>query len=378
MKKYQLYFIVFLILGVVIACERDDNEPAASNRVISRLYVSTSDYDGSGTQYDNLFVIDPVDSSAFPEEKRDSIIGVVSGVKGGNFVHFTPFGGVIFQGSQNSSSFLDTAVQVLAVSIRGTVDPSSGRIPNRRFDGVRGLFYTIVNEGVSNSYDFLVMLNSSKLSNARGTRDSMFVVERPRAQRTYSVPRFYMPLDYNPWGINISDRDVYVSSFSNAAKPESPNGIIVYKNLTSKFVANSPDSLLSNYARFDLKISGARRIRGISYSKVKDLMVVTDVGVDETDSEGKIFVFENFSNHTASSTIAPDRVITSSSLRLPLDIAIDTREEGKYLYVADAGSKRVLRFNITDSGQVTPNASVGLFGRTPVSLSLDARSGVLF
>lgn len=378
MKKYPLYFIFFIVLGVFLACERDDDEPQAPGRVISRLYVSTSDYDGSGTQYDNLFVIDPVDSTAFPEENRDSITGVVSGAKGGSFIHFTPFGGIIFQGSQNTAPFIDTAVQVLTVSEKGIINPNYGRIPNRRFDGVRGLFYTIVNEGTSNSYDYLVMLNSSKLSNAKGTRDSLFVIERPKAQRNFTVPRFYMPLDYNPWGIYISDRDVYVTSFSNATKAESPNGIIVYKNLTSKFVANTKDSLLSNELRFDLTIAGARRIRGISYSKVKDLMVVTDVGVSESDTEGRILIFENFSKYTSASTISPDRVITSTSLRVPLDVAIDPRENGRFLYVADSGSKQILRFNISDSGAVTPNASVGLFGRTPVSLSLDARSNVLF
>lgn len=377
MKKFPLFLIILCVLLGFWACERDDDEPAGANRVISRLYVSTSDYDGTGTRFNNVFVIDPADSSAFPAENRDSILGITSAAKGGRFIHFTPFGGVIFQGSQNDPSYRDTTVQVMSVNEKGGISPDYGRIPNRRFDGVRGLFYTNVNEGTA-SFEFLLMLNSSVLSNPKGTIDSLFVIERPKSQRNYSVPRFYMPLDYNPWGIWISDTDVFISSFTEASKPNSPNGIIVYKNLTSRLISSNPDTLLKDYARFDLEISGARRIRGLSYSKAKDIMVVSDVDPQVGGTEGRILVFLNFSTLNTSQTITPDRVITSSSLQTPMDVAIDTRAEGKYIYVADAGSKRVLRFNIEDDGKVDPNASVGLFGRTPVSLSLDARSGVLF
>jgi len=367
MKQLSLLFVFLCIVGGFSACMRDDDEPAVIRRDISRLYVSTSDYNGnSGNNFHNVFVLDPADSSVFPPANRDSIYQFTSAAKGGSFINFSPFsGGLLFQGSQNSPVYVDTAVQIMNVSNTGVLR-NIGRLGTRKFNDVRGLAYTIVNEG-NLSDDYLLVLNT----------DTMFVVDRPTSKGSSSLvkARYHMPLNYNPWGINISNRDVFVSSYANEERPEAINGVVVYKDLTSKFVSNSPDSLLSGYARFDLTISDVENVRGLSYSKEKDLLVVTDFSGAGNNSVGRILFFEKFSQYTSSQTIVPNRVIKSSLLKQPLDVAIDTRSTGRFIYVADPIAKRVFRFNITDDGvNVEPNAQIDLFGRTPVSVSLDARS----
>lgn len=367
MKKLPLFLIVVCMISSFLACQRDDDEPSASSRAISRLYVSTSDYDGSSgsNNFYNVFVIDPADSSNFAPERATSIYQFTSSARGGRFIHYSPFsGGLVFQGSKNDPVYIDTAVQIISVSNTGVLK-NTGRLGNRDFNDVKGLAYTVVNSG-NFSESYLLMLNA----------DTLAVVDRPVSKGSSRLvkPRYHMPLDYSPWGINITDRDVFVSSFSKVSTPNSFNGIVVYKDLTSKFLNNSPDSLLTGYNRFNLTISDAKNIRGISYSKSKDLLVVTDFEGEGIASKGRILFFEEFSKHTATATLVPSRIVNSSALKQPTDIAIDTRADGKYIYIADPIARRVFRFLIADQGDVTPNGEINLLGRSPVSVSLDARA----
>lgn len=362
MKKFPLLILVFSVICSFVACERDDDEPEALRRQISRLYVSTSDYDpNAGVNFYNVYVIDPADSSAFPPENVDSISGFRSAAKGGKFIHYTPFNnGLVFQGSQNDALDIDTAVQVMQVSNTGVVS-SRAKLATRKFNDTRGLFYTVVNEG-NLSEDYLVVLNT----------DTLFAVNRPSSRGTYTVPNFYMPIDYYGWGLNINERDLFVSTYTSVGKPNSFNGIVVYKNFTSQFITNS-DSLLTSNSRIDLRISGAGQVRGISYSKEKDLLVVVDYSGTSPNYQGRVLFFDNFSSNTTSGSITPDRIIVSPELKQPQSIAIDTRVDAKYLYVADVFQKKIYRYFITDNGTVSPNQTIGVFNKTPYSISLDAR-----
>ena len=90
-------------------------------------------------------------------------------------------------------------------------------------------------------------------------------------------------------------------------------------------------------------------------------------------SKGRILFFEGFSTYTTNEEITPTRIITSAVLKQPMDVAIDSRTDGKYIYVADPIAKRVFRFLIDDVGDKEPNISLNLNGRSPQSISLDAR-----
>ena len=365
MRKYLLlYFIPALLIGV-ISCQRDDDEPPARElKAFSRLYISTSDYQaGASTSLNNVWVIDSVDQATLP--KKDTIYSYESAAKGGRTIHYSANGGLIFHGSINTPGTSDTAVQVLSVNLKGNIG-YKGKIANRRYDNIRGLFYTVVNNGLL-SEDYLLALNKSN----RDEFGNLFVFNRPQNSGSFRIPSFRIPLDYVPWGVTVSDKDVYV------VKTGAEGGIVAYKELTQSFITKK-DTLLNVDPNFTLTIKGSSNLRGISYSKVKDVLVMTDYSIEgNTIQDGRILIFDNFSSHATSKEISPTRIIqgVNSKLVQPMDIAIDPRVEGKYIYVADPGegAKKVYRFSITDEGDIAPNAEFSIKGRTPQSISLDAR-----
>ena len=365
MKKFFLYICPLLIVLGFVACERDDDEPIRERKVITRLYVSTEDYDGGGaSSFYNVWAVDEVDSTDFSEV--GSVYTFTSSAKGGSFIHFSPFSGLLFQGSINSSVYLDTAVQVMTVSDVGVLR-NVGQVATRRLDNTLGLYYTVVNSG-NLSDDFLLTLNSSDTSGA-----NLFAFARPRNSGRYAKPRFTMNLDFIPWGIEVNNADAYITSVGNSAGSTGESKVVVYKDYTSKLIANTPDSVITDITRYDLEVVGAQNLRGISYSANKDLLVLTDYSGAGSGSVGRILLFEEFSKNTASGEITPTRIITSPVLKQPLDVAVDTRATGKYLFVADPVARRVFRFGIDDSGVKEPSATLDLNNRAPRSVSLDAR-----
>lgn len=361
-RKILFHFIAVLLLGFV-SCERDDNEPPKREQNgISRLYVSTSDYDsGAASPLENIWTVDSADTdnpSSYIKDWR-------SPAKGGRNIHFTPLnGGMIFQSSMNAAGLNDTAIHVLTVSEKGVVS-ASGKLANRRFDNVRGLAYTVVNSGVNASSDFLLALN-------KGVADefgNLFVFYNPKSSGSFKEPTFRMPLNFIPWGIYIDEKDVFMVKTGNEG------GVVVYNNLTQNFI-DKTDSVLNISSSYTLTIPGAQNLRGISYSQSKDILVLTDYPPAANSADGgRILIFENFSSHISTKNITPTRVINGSltNLKQPMDVAIDPRENGKYIYVADSQSKRVYRFNIADNGNVSPNAEINLRGATPEGLSWDVR-----
>ena len=356
--KNLLVYIYPVLLGVLLtSCQRDDDEPLKVTREISRLYVSTSDYQAnSNTNFHNVWAIDPVDSNDFPEISK--IYKFTSAALGGNTIHYSPVSnGLLFQSSVNSPVFRDTAIQVMTISRLGVIT-NSGLIGNRMYDKVRGMHYTVVVDGMV-SQDFLLAVNVADTVN-------LFAFDKPRNNRGFTKPRFRMELDFNPWAILVNGYDLMMS------KAESDGGIVVYKDYTKKLL-NEVDTVIQVAKSFELNIAGAHNIRGMSYSKAKDILVLTDYVGEGVATEGRILVIEKFSTFSTNAEITPSRIIKSSKLVQPLDVAIDPRPEGKFLYVADPVARRVFRFSIDDDGLVNPNQELNLMNRAPQSLSLDAR-----
>lgn len=361
-RNFLFYLIPILLLGFA-SCERDDDEPPAREyNGISRLYVTTSDYDsGAASQIDNIWVVDSADT----ENASSYITNWRSPAKGGRNIHFSPLnGGMVFQSSVNAAGVNDTAIHVFTVSDQGNVS-TSGKLANRRFDNVRGLAYTVVNSGINASSDFLLAVNKG-ISDDFG---NLFVFLNPRSSGAFKQPTFRVSLNFIPWGIFINEKDVYM------VKTGSEGGIVAYTNMTQNFVEKR-DTVLSIEPSYTLAVDGSQNLRGVSYSPSKDILVLTDYSsTGGTIPVGRILIFENFSSHVSSKSIEPTRVITgeTTNLRQPMDVAIDPRAGGQYIYVADSQRKGVYRFNIDDNGNVAPNAEISLRGATPEGLSWDAR-----
>jgi hypothetical protein len=364
MRKILFFYLIPALLISVIACQRDDDEPPSREiKDISRLYISTSDYQiGASENLNNIYVIDQADEDSFPSV--DSLYSYNSGAKGARTIHFAPNGGMIFQSSLNTPGTNDTSIYVMNVNIRGDIS-SRGKISNRRFDNIRGLYYTVVNVGVSLSNDYLLATNKSN----RDANGNMYVFLRPQNSGAFRVPSFRLPLNFVPWALTVYEKDVFV------VKTGTEGGVEVYKDLTQKFI-DSQDTLLNVNPTFSLTVNGSRNLRGISYSRIKDILVMTDYSINgNVIEDGRILIFENFSSNTTTKEISPTRVIKglTTKLKQPIDVAIDTRDGGKYIYVADPGAKSVFRYLISDEGDVAPNASLDFNGKTPESISLDTR-----
>lgn len=371
MKSYA-----FIILGIVTvltmnACQRDDDEPVRVSKSISRLYVSTSEYqaNSAGADFFNVWALDGVNEDEFPNS--NPIYRFTSPAKGGRMIHYSPFSnGILFQGSMNSRDYIDTAVYAMDISKTGVISPKSS-LKTRAFDKVRGLFYTVANDGQV-SEDFLMIVNASDttLGDAKnGTitpNYNLFSVSRPRNAGNYTKARYRLKLDFNPWGVVGMGNDILIS------KADSDGGVVVYKEFIPRLLDNG-DSTMKTPENYLLTIAGTQNIRGIAYSKTDDVLMVTDF-VANQDNSGRVLVFDKFSQYKAKGTITPSRIISgpTTMLQQPVDIAIDGKEDAKYFFVADPKAKRVFRFLKTDEGNVKPQ-ELSLEDKSPQSISLDSR-----
>ncbi|WP_159634184.1 hypothetical protein [Sphingobacterium composti Ten et al. 2007 non Yoo et al. 2007] len=370
MRKILFLYLIPTLLLAAVSCQRDDDEPPARpEKPISRLYVSTSDYQaGASSNLENLWVIDPADDDSFGD--ANNIKGIVSGAKGGKTIHYSPLNqGMVFQSSINSFGTNDTSVQVLSINLQG-LPTYRAKLSNRRLDNVRGMNYVVVNnnEGTLNQ-DFLLALQKSDTV----ATPYLFAFYRPVNSGFLAKPRFQMPLDFIPWGLKIQDKDMYIVRTGDA---DNMGAVVAYKDFTQKLIERVDSTLTNIKPSYTLSIAGAHNLRGIAYSKEKDIMVITDYNVSgNTVSNGRILIFDNFSANNTDKSISPSRVITGAATKLvqPMDVAMDERPDGKYIYVADSGAKRVFRYMIEDSGNVAPNGELNLKNRTPESISLDSR-----
>jgi hypothetical protein len=299
-----------------------------------------------------------------------NIKGYVSAAKGGRTIHYSPLNnGLVFQSSINIPGTNDTSVQVLSINTLGA--PSSrAKLSNRRLDNVRGMHYTVVNNNTGTlSQDYLVAIQKSDTV----ANPFLFAFYRPIGSGTLAKPRFQMALDFIPWGLTIHEKDVYIVRTGDA---NMEGAVAVYNNFTQNFIEKSDSTLTNITPSYMLTVDGARNLRGISYSPAKDILVLTDYAVVNNQvRDGRILIFENFSSRTVTEKITPTRVIQGAATKLgqPMDVAIDPRAGGEYIYVADPVAKRVFRYLITDEGNVAPNNELNLKNRSPESLSLDAR-----
>lgn len=350
---YYTFAVLAIILGVY-ACDRDDIDPDEEELSYSRLYVSFEEFESTGEVPDtNVRIIQPADSSVFAFSENH-----VSTVEGGSTIYFNPFLRALFQASLNQSD-IDTVISVMDVTRIGLLN-NSGSIESRYYTDVKGFTY-------HSPTSSLFAVNGS------GPDAGIYVIDQPRTANGNKQPRKRLRnADLDMWGAAFEDNRLFTS------KLNAPVGIYVFEGLTR--IPVGPDSVAALHPTRNLEIPDATNLRGLFYDTIKNVMAVTDIGDGQTLGTGRILIFDNFSSliHEAG-VITPTRVITGANTGLisPVDVAIDTRETGVYLYVADRTARKVSRFRYTDDGNVEPDDVIETselpYGITPVGLSLDAR-----
>ncbi|HLW49865.1 MAG TPA: hypothetical protein VKZ78_02750 [Sphingobacteriaceae bacterium] len=336
MRKILQLFLVGTLGLVLGACVRNDDEPLIPSAPISRLYVSLLEFqtDETADPYSNLLVIDPANG----EQAAGSLFN--SGVREGSGVFFSPEVSRVFQGS-----VLDQSIILMNVTDVG-IPQRSGQLRNEDLTAIRGLHY---HHGSRN----LFVANN-------WTPSGIYVFDNPLNRNGDVEPLRYFPLGgVRPWGITMWDDNLLV------VRTGVSGGVNLYTNMSSKLEGTedlSPQAVLT--------VAGADALRGIAYSEILDLLVLTEF------EKGQILIFENASQlfSGGSDVITPTRVISGSNTGLagPIDVAIDDRAGGQMLYVADKPSKSILRFNLEAQGNTSPLFQTRL-PLTPESLFLDAR-----
>lgn len=351
---YYAFALITLALGIY-ACERDDAEPELEMRKFTRLYVSFEEYTAAKNPPDTTIrLIYPADSSVFSFNGSHR-----SDVKGGGTIYFSNHLNAIFQASTNQAGTNDTAIAVLNVGASGSLN-NVGLPKSRYFNNVRGMA-------------FHPQTNTLFIVNGSGPDAGVYVIDRPRyANREKQPFKKLKNGELTMWGAAYADDKLF------ASKTSAPGGIYVFNGISRKEVSEVDSVGRLDYERI-LEIEGATNLRGLFYDTVKNVLAVVQTGSQGVVGSGRILIFDNFSSMLDQAKITPTRVITGASTGLvaPVDVVIDSRETGVYLYVVDRVERKISRFFYTDHGNVAPDkvldASGLKDGRTPVSITLDTR-----
>ncbi len=361
MLKHSIFYKTFIVLALLVgmySCEMDDAEPDLQQHSFSRLYVSFEDYVSSdvGASVSNVRIIYPADSSEFTIS-----VNHISNAKGGGPIIFDPFLKWVFQGSANRDGVGDTAVYAMAVGNTGALTNSS-RLGNKRFARVTGLAY-------AGKSQVLFVANAGGIERGVQQDTAVYVLERPRQKSGYARTEKKLIARGMPfYGLAYASNTLYLS------KTGANGGIYVVENIFN-IPVNANDSTGTLSPTRTITIEGTNNVRGICYDTTKNILAVTDYPAGTVAvGQGRILLFENFSSLATQTSITPTRIITGTNtgLQQPVDVALDRRATGQYLYVADRATRKVLRFKISDEGNIAPDKSLTT-DAMPVGLALDSR-----
>lgn len=336
MKYFNIYLVLLVLCsGLISSCERNDDEPLLPPTRISRLYVSFSNFqdDELADPYKNIAIFDPVNLEEIPAPEWFQ-----SEVQGGAGIYFSPEIGKVIQGSVEDSTIRTFSVSSMGVLSSSTFysDSTIGNQRDLAFDAVSGNLY---------------------LSDDQQSRIAVYADGGVRSGN--KPANKHLILDGKPWGLALSGDSLFVALAGDS-----------HRILLIESVSEIDSGLLNNIP--SLEINGAADIRGVAFSKVLNMLVVTDVG------NHSIYVIENaLEAFKTDSPVKPNRIIRGSETLLsePVSVSIDPRENEMKIYVANRKTQSILRFNLSDDGNISPEAFYDFSqrGMIPVSIYLDAR-----
>lgn len=332
-------FLLFLTLGLFSACERNDDEPLLPKTPISRLYVSFSDLDTSDLENPakHIAVFDPFTAEAFegPDEYSTAVLE-------GAGIHFDPYAGRVFQGS-----FSNQTITHYSVTAQGSIGTGATSFRDSTLLSQRDLAY---------DHDSKTLYVTDNLAGSI----SVYAQALNRNGQVRANKKF--ELGGQPWGLHLQ-ADSSGSRSLFVALAGTTREVRLLENI------NAIDSGVVT-AEKRITIEGASDLRGLAYSAVLDLLVVTDF------ASGRLYIIENARQKlTAGGNVTPTRTIAGTQTQLsgPIDVEIDSRPERLHLYVIDRVARKLLRFNIADNGNQEPAASFDFVDKTPVSIHIDVR-----
>ncbi|MCS4228293.1 hypothetical protein [Sphingobacterium sp. BIGb0165] len=370
--------VLFASLIGVASCKKLDDEPEKGlPTLISRLYISFSDY-RTNNSIKNLMIVDPADTNTL-----DNTVQYLSPTRGGGPVLFDPNATSIFQASSGAVT-QDTFIQRIPLDDIYGNPGNASQLGFTGFRNVRGLaYYTYAQQngtGGSAVTNFLLaatggnMLYAISRPEGKGGAGGSKIIDKQISLGDIE-PASLTLLQGNPADKN--EKWVLIG-FNDEAKNRI--GFAVYKGLKQELIDRARDTII-NKDRFEpaltVYVEGKKDLRAVSYAPNKKLFAVT--------AGQEVLFFRNpdaLFSESGNKPIVPDYVVAGSKtgFDIPQGIAIDDRvKSGKFFYVSDYGSKKVLRFNLTDQGgDIEPELTKEYGTLTPNYIFLDAREATNF
>ncbi len=370
--------VLFACLVGVASCKKLDDEPeTGAPTLISRLYISFSDY-RSNNSIKNLFIVDPADTNTM-----NNTFQYLSPSKGGGPVLFDPNATSIFQASAGGIA-QDTFIQRIALDDVYGKPGDASQIGYTGFTAVRGLgYYTYAQQnGNSGSTvtNFLLAVTGQSMLYAisrpegkGGSTGGSKIIDKQISLGNI-VPSSLTLVQGNP---DDRNEKLLVIGFNN--ETENKSGFTVYKRLKQELIDRAGDTIVSSdkfKPELTVYVQGKTDLRAVSYAPNRQLFAVT--------AGKEVLFFKNpdalFSG-SGEKTVSPDYIVggTNTGFVLPQGIAIDDRlENGKFFYVSDVTTKMVSRFNLTDQGNATPELTKVYGTLIPNYIFLDARERTNF
>lgn len=386
--SFQSCIILFFVSVIgFTSCKKLDDEPVRTGAtLISRLYVSFSDYDQNNSALKNMMIIDPADTT-----NLDNIYQYLSPAKGGGPILFDAAARAIFQASVTAQ---DTFLQVIpfANEIYG-IPGNAGAIGYTGFTNVRGLAYytyaqqngnsgsvttpfllAVTDRGVDRSMLYAISTPSGKV----GSKGGAPIIDK-QINLGKVVPTSLTLLNSSN---NDNNEKLVLIGFNNDGSSNG-SGFVVYSTLRQQLIDQARDTIVS-FDKFTpmmkVYIKGKTGLGSVSYAPKKNLLAVT--------SGSEVLFFKDpktlFSGATDKTNVEPDYVVGGANTGLvkPWGVAIDDRtDQGKFFYVSDLTNRTISRFPLVglSEGNVKPDIAAKTYGSlTPNYIFLDAREANVF
>jgi len=169
-------------------------------------------------------------------------------------------------------------------------------------------------------------------------------------------------VDFPLWGIQFIERDLY-------AVVDGTDSVAIFDT----FLGKTNDTTLMADRFF--KVDGITRTHGLYYNAADDVMILTDIGDADSDTDGALIVIDDFSNFSTTDTItsADYRRIAGSATNLgnPVDVSYDPDEDRIYVAERANGGGTLLVFDRTNEGDVAPTRTLPFPGISALWLHRD-------
>ena len=202
------------------------------------------------------------------------------------------------------------------------------------------------------------MVIAQDANNDNGMQNRLLVYELAADGKSGGLSKIYN-VDINLWGIQAIGETLY-------AIVDNSNQLAVFPNF---FAPRSGDIEPTTI----IEIQGLVRTHGLHYIPDADLMLLTDVGEASNDSDGAIYVINDFSAVSDDLVISIDEsiVISGNNTKLgnPVDVVYDAPNDMIYVAERANGGGRVLGYEMPNmNGNFTPDFDFEFAGASAVHI----------